>query len=159
MVLLDRRVTIDEVANRLQICHGSAYEIIHNRLGFHKVCTRWVPKQFTVLQFEANAEDYCRRVLLLHDNARPHTAETLRKLKFDVMAHPPYSPDFAPTDYHLFGPLKEALRGRQFTSDQEVKEAVLAWLTAQPKTFSEGIRKLVQRCTKCVEKRGDYVEK
>jgi transposase len=28
MVLLDRRPTIDEVANRLQISHGSAYEII-----------------------------------------------------------------------------------------------------------------------------------
>jgi hypothetical protein len=28
MVLIDRRLTIDEVANRLQIGHGSAYEII-----------------------------------------------------------------------------------------------------------------------------------
>jgi hypothetical protein len=40
-----------------------------------------------------------------------------------------------------------------------VKEAVHAWLAAQPKTFSEGIKKLVQRWTKCVEKQGDYVEK
>ena len=81
-------------------------------------------------------------VVLLHDNARPHTAahtaETLRKLKFDVMAHPPYSPDLAPSDYHLFGPLKEALRGRRFTSDPEVKEVVLAWLAAKPKTFYSG---------------------
>jgi hypothetical protein len=76
------------------------------------------------------------------------------------MAHPPYSPDLAPSDYHLFGPPKEALRGCRFTSDQEVKEAVHAWLAAQPKTFFfEGIRKLVQRWTKCVEKQGDYVEK
>jgi hypothetical protein len=41
--------------------------------------------------------------VLLHDNARTHTAaahtaETLQKLKFDVMAHPPYSPDLAPSD-------------------------------------------------------------
>ena len=51
-------------------------------------------------------------VVLLHDNARPHTdahtAETLRKLKFEVMAHPPYSPDLVPSHYHLFSPLKEA---------------------------------------------------
>ena len=47
-------------------------------------------------------------VVLLHNNARPHTAaETLRKLKFQVMAHPLYSPDLAPSDYHLFCPLKE----------------------------------------------------
>ena len=86
-------------------------------------------------------------VVLLHDNSRSHTAahtaNTLRKLKFEVMAHPPYSPDLAPSDYHLFGPLKEVLRGRRFTSDQEVKEVVHSWLAAQLKTFSEGIRKLV----------------
>jgi hypothetical protein len=39
-----------------------------------------------------------------------HTAETLRKLKSDTMDHSLYSPDFALSDYNLFGPLKEALR-------------------------------------------------
>lgn len=34
----------DEVANHLQISHGSVYEIIHNRLWFNKVCARWAPK-------------------------------------------------------------------------------------------------------------------
>ena len=39
-------------------------------------------------------------------------------------------------------------------------EAVHAWLAAQPKTFfSECIKKLVQRWKKCIEKKGDYVEK
>jgi transposase len=38
MILQNRRVTIDEVAHELQISHGSVYEIIHNRLTFHKVC-------------------------------------------------------------------------------------------------------------------------
>ena len=80
-----------------------------------------------------------KSVVLLHDNARPHiaahTAETLRKLKFKVMAHPPYSPDLAPSDYHLFGPLEKAIRGRRFTSDHEVKKAGHAWLAAQPKIF------------------------
>ena len=70
-------------------------------------------------------------IVLLHDNVRPHiavhTVETLQKLNFEVLAHPPYSPDLAPSDCHLFGPLKEALRGRRFTSDQELKEAVHAW--------------------------------
>jgi hypothetical protein len=36
--LLDRWTTIDEVANHLQISHGYACEIIHYRLGLHKVC-------------------------------------------------------------------------------------------------------------------------
>jgi hypothetical protein len=50
----------------------------------------------------------------MHDNAHQysaaHTAETLQKLKSDTMDHPLYSPDFALSDYNLFGPLKEALR-------------------------------------------------
>ena len=40
--------------------------------------------------------------VLLYDNVRPHTAaytaETLRKLKFEVMAQPPYSADLLTTD-------------------------------------------------------------
>ncbi|GBM51790.1 Histone-lysine N-methyltransferase SETMAR [Araneus ventricosus] len=44
-------------------------------------------------------------VVLLHDNARPHTAvgagAVLHKLKWDVFQHPPYSPDLAPSDFHL----------------------------------------------------------
>ena len=55
-------------------------------------------------------------IVLLHDNARLHTAvhtvETLQKLNFEVLAHSPYTHDLAPSDCHLFGPLKEALRGR-----------------------------------------------
>jgi hypothetical protein len=72
--------------------------------------------------------------VLLHDNAHPqtavHTAETLWKLKLDMMAHPPYSPDLAPSDYHLFGSLKAALWGRRVTWDQEVNEVVHEWLAA-----------------------------
>ena len=42
-----------------------------------------------------------------------------------------------------------------------MKKAVGVWLAGQPKTFvfSDGIKKLVQRWKKCIEKQGDYVEK
>jgi len=82
------------------------------------------------------------------------------KPSFTVLEHPAYSPDLAPSDYHLFGPLREALRGHRFTSYEEVKEAVHEWLAAQPKTFfSEGIQKLLKRWNKCIAKHGDYIEK
>jgi ribosomal protein S25 len=38
MILQNRWVTIYEVAHQLQISLGSAYEIIHNMLAFHKAC-------------------------------------------------------------------------------------------------------------------------
>jgi hypothetical protein len=102
-------------------------------------------------------------VLLFYDNTRPHTAartlETLRKWKWEVMEHPTHSPDVSPFDFHLFGPLKEALGGRRFRCDEDVKNAVHQWPRAQPKTFyCDGIKQLVGRLEKCVEKQGDYVE-
>ncbi|GFG41000.1 hypothetical protein Cfor_12596 [Coptotermes formosanus] len=54
----------------------------------------------------------------LQDDARPHTAAltmaTLPKLKRDILPHPAYSPDLAPSDYHLFGPMKGFLAGKRF---------------------------------------------
>jgi len=55
-------------------------------------------------------------VLLQHDNARPHTARSnvakIQDLSFDCLPHPPYSPDLAPSNFHVFGPLKRS-DGRQ----------------------------------------------
>ena len=87
-------------------------------------------------------KNLCRRVcrvrrsaspiLLLHDNARLHTAcstiDALEMLKFEVLSQPPYSPDLAPSDFHFFSHLKRDLKGTHFTSDDEVKRAVtLRW--------------------------------
>jgi hypothetical protein len=42
----------------------------------------------------------------------------------------------------MFGPMKEALRGRRFSSDEEVTSAVKNRLKTQPKNFSsDGIEK------------------
>jgi len=60
----------------------------------------------------------------LQDNARPNVAactmDTIQKLKWNVPPHPPYSPDLAPSDYHLFGPLKGHLGGTRFCNNEEV---------------------------------------
>jgi len=41
-------------------------------------------------------------------------------MKGVILVHlTPYSPDLAPSDFHTFGPMKEALRGRRFSSDEE----------------------------------------
>ena len=104
------------------------------------------------------------RILLLHDNASPHTAratiEALEKLKFEVLSHPPYSPDLAPKDFHFFPPLKRDLKGTHFTSDDEVKQALTSWIKQRtPEFFIDGMRKLVLSWKTCIERQGDYVEK
>jgi transposase len=103
-------------------------------------------------------------VILQHDNARPHTARatvaTITDLHFDTLPHPPYSSDVAPSDYHMFGPLKKAMGGKKFRYDEEVHQAVHEWLrTRLQEFFSRRIRALPVRWRKCVERQGDYVEK
>jgi hypothetical protein len=71
-----------------------------------------------------------------------------------------YSPDLAPSDFHLFPKLKEFLGGRRLKNDEEVKDAVkerLNGLTAA--VYDESIQKHVTRCDKCLNVGGDYVEK
>ena len=45
------------------------------------------------------------KVILQHDNARPYITRTVKTylgtLKWEVLPHLPYSPDVAPSDYHL----------------------------------------------------------
>jgi len=50
-------------------------------------------------------------VFILHENAPAHwalaTHKTLAYLGFQCLDHPPYSPDLAPSDYHLSPGLKK----------------------------------------------------
>lgn len=103
-------------------------------------------------------------VVLLHDNARPHaavmTTNLLQKFKWELFEHPPYSPDLAPSDFHLFPKLKDFLGGSRYGSDDELKEGVNEWLNNLAATeYAEGIEKLVKRYDKCLNLNGDYVEK
>ena len=81
-------------------------------------------------------------------------------MSFEFLPHPPYLPDFAPSDFHVFGPLKEAVGGKSFGSDEEVQRAVHECLRSQPKEyFSRGIHALPKHWNTCVERDGDYIEK
>ena len=85
---------------------------------------------------------------------------TITDLHFECLPHPPYSPDLAPSDLHMFGPLKEAMGGKKFHSDEEVRHTVHEWLRGLPKEFfSKGIYALCKRWRTCIERGGDYVEK
>ncbi|UYV83922.1 hypothetical protein LAZ67_X000612 [Cordylochernes scorpioides] len=89
-------------------------------------------------------------VLFLHDNARPHTScktvSTIIKLDFEVLEHPAYSPDLAPSDYFLFGLLKKELKGKAFDLDEDVQKVVQDFFHTLPKSaYKEGIYKLPER--------------
>ena len=101
--------------------------------------------------------------MFLHDNAPAHrslaTQKKLAYLGSHCLDHPPYSPDLASSDYHLFPGLKKQLKGRNFSSDAEVIAAEETSLDGQSSEFFlSGLQKLEQRAKKCIELRGEYVE-
>lgn len=112
------------------------------------------------LRFEANEEDCCQKALCCCTTMPILTQlPILLKLIFDILKHPPCSPDLAPSDCHLFGPLQQALRGCRFITDQQLKATVHLWLVRQSKTlYFADTKKTGQRWTKCIEKQGGYVE-
>ena len=88
-----------------------------------------------------------------------YNPKKLAYLVFQCLDHPPYSPDLAPSDYHLFPGLKEQLKCRHFSSDSEVIAAAETWLDEQhSEFFLSSLQKLQQWAKKCTELRGEYVE-
>ncbi|RUS86550.1 hypothetical protein EGW08_005689 [Elysia chlorotica] len=70
-------------------------------------------------------------VLLLHDNAPAHRArqavETADLCGYEILRHPPYSPDLAPSDFCLFPNLKKSIKGRRFEDIEDAISAVEEW--------------------------------
>ena len=103
------------------------------------------------------------KVILLHDNARPHVARVvktyLETLKWEVLPHPPYSPDVAPSDYHLFRSMAHDLAEQHFRSYEDVKKWIDSWIASKDEQFfRRGIRTLPERWEKVVASDGHYFE-
>ena len=104
-----------------------------------------------------------RKVVLQHDNARPHvsalTTSAIRRLGFESLPHPAYSPDLAPSDYWLFGEMKRPLRGKRFKEFSTLRSEVELWEKGTPKEFfATGIDKLPEKWDRCIKLKGEYIE-
>ncbi|GFR70787.1 histone-lysine N-methyltransferase SETMAR [Elysia marginata] len=85
----------------------------------------------------------------------PHTRVTqgwLEKYGWEILPHPPNSPDLTSSDYQLFGPLKRELAGKRVEDDEELVDHMRKWLqNLDGSFFREGIYSMVRRWQKCVE--------
>ena len=102
-------------------------------------------------------------VLLLHDNAPIHKCKivqaAIRQDDFIELNHPTYSPDIAPSDYHLFSNLKKFLRGKNFSSDDEAVTTVEYYLTdLNSEFFCKGIQNLHDRWQRVVASERQYIQ-
>jgi histone-lysine N-methyltransferase SETMAR len=77
LVMKDRRLKVDQIAETLGISHGSVETILHEKLGMSKVCARWVPRMLTSVQkadrmdassellgfYRSDPADFCARIV------------------------------------------------------------------------------------------------
>jgi hypothetical protein len=77
------------------------------------------------------------------DNISPHrsrlTARNPKENRITASPHPAFSPDLAPSDFFLFGALKDQLSGRIFESPDELVEAIREIASAIPWTTIERV--------------------
>ena len=124
----------------------------------------FLPKRSTITEvYYANLLDQLRTairekrrgklskgVLLQQDNTRVHICkvamDAVERNGYELIPHPAYSPDLAPSDFFLFPNLKKDIRGLHFHSDEEVLTAVEAWVNGKdPDFFSSGLMALEHR--------------
>ncbi|GFN97387.1 histone-lysine N-methyltransferase SETMAR [Plakobranchus ocellatus] len=105
-----------------------------------------------------------RGVVLQHDNVTPLSAnltqQWLQRYGWEILPHPAHSPDLAPSDFHLFGPLKRHLGGMAFETEDDLISELRNWFdNLDVDFFRVGINSLLSRWQKCIDLHGDYVEK
>jgi histone-lysine N-methyltransferase SETMAR len=80
----------------------------------------------------------------------------LRDLHYELLEHPPCSPDLAPSDFCLFPKLKLFLPGQRFSWNQEAIAAVEGYFADLTKNhYREGVMVLEHCWNKCISLKGD----
>ncbi|KAJ7329875.1 hypothetical protein JRQ81_016049 [Phrynocephalus forsythii] len=188
VILGNRRSTMERVMAETGLSCRTVWRIIHEELHMNKVSACWVPQLLTPLQkqtchdfsqqkltlLERNEDNFfaclvtmdeCwQRCPSLADNAPVHTAQasivTAHGLGYELLQHPPYSPDLAPSDFFVFPEMKKPLRGRQFDNREDIIFKVEQWFSSKVEDFyKEGLKQVKKCWQKCVTLQGDYMEK
>ena len=101
-------------------------------------------------------------VIFYHDNVTPDTSlanrQKLLRLGWEMMLHPPYSPDLAPSDYYLFPSLQNSLNGKSVNDDEAVKSHLVQFFADKDEKFYErGLMKLQKRWQKAIKQNEKYI--
>ena len=87
--------------------------------------------------------------------------ESCRKKKLDVgysvLLHPPYLQDFAQSNFHLFSSLQNALNGKNFSHEDQVKIFVENFFSSKPvKFYLRGLHKLLGKWQELIQNNSEY---
>ena len=83
----------------------------------------------------------------------------INELRFELLPHPPYSPNLLSSGFYLSPNLKRWLQEQRFSSNEEVKWETDGYFGDLDKSYyKRGIEMLKDRWTKCIELKRDYGE-
>jgi transposase len=110
---------------------------------------------------QLHPEDDRRKLSVHADNARAHTAQKYRTFCEEnglrLAPHSPYSPDLSPSDFFLFGYVKERLKGIVFPSYEELLDAIGEVMTGiESETLTAVFEHWMERLEGVSKNNGDY---
>ena len=126
MVLSDQRIKMREIVEATCISQGTVFSILHEKLGVKKISARWMPR----LLSEEN-----KRNRVVDTEIKEQSKQWVCDLEFELLQHPPYSPDLAPSDFFLFPNLKKCLSQQRFMSNEEFITQTDAYFKELPKSY------------------------
>ena len=85
------------------------------------------------------------------------TQAKLLQLDWEVLIHYSYSPDLAPSDFHLLQSLQHFLNGKNFNPWKTVNNIWNSSLLKKMKYWKDGIMKLPEKWQMVVEQNGEYL--
>ena len=88
----------------------------------------------------------CNRTMQESTQVCKVAMDAVERKGYELIPHPAYSPDLAPSNFFLLPNLKKDIRGLHFQSDEEVVMAVEEWVNGKdPDFFSSGLMALEHR--------------
>jgi hypothetical protein len=112
-------LSAEELATKLNSTSSTVHWHL-NVLGKFSKLRKWMPHEFNSNEFVTMH----KHLPIFH--WPPRTG---------VLLHPPYSPDLAPSDYHLFRGLQNYLDCKKFANTEDLRNAVITFITSKPIEF------------------------
>lgn len=145
------------------IVHLEWFKTSKHRPGVDKDYYESVIDRFFASAQKNRPQKVSQRILLHQDGAPCHWAPNVKRkmhqLRIEVMHHPPYSPDLAPSDYILFRDLKNFMKSAPTKSETEMQSKVASYFASKTQSYYErAIDKLREKAEAVIESNGCYLQ-
>lgn len=111
-----------EITDIIKMSKERVRHILHQDSHIKKICAEWMPRSLSIaLKPPAHT---CLKAIAKSN-----------KLKYELLPHPPYTPEMVPSNFYLLLNMRRWLQGRRFQSNEEFKWETNAYFKAYSKSF------------------------